>query len=32
MDVDRLNGELREGGAAVDELLLVHAHWQLFDA
>jgi hypothetical protein len=32
MDVDRLIGELREGGAAMDELLLVHAHWQPLDA
>jgi hypothetical protein len=29
MDVDSLNGELREGGAAMDELLLVHVLWQL---
>jgi hypothetical protein len=29
MDVDSLNGELRESGAAMDEFLLVHVLWQL---
>jgi hypothetical protein len=29
MDVDTLNGELRQHGAAMDELLLVHVLWQL---
>jgi hypothetical protein len=29
MDVDTLNGELRESGAAMDESLLVHVLWQL---
>jgi hypothetical protein len=32
MDVDKLNGELRDNGAAVDGREAVHVLWQLLTA